>query len=170
MLALAADQIWCRSGAVLNPHYRQMGLHGSEYWTYSLLRRVGALQAARLTEECLPVSSAAGLRCGLVDRVLEGGPAGYRGQVADLAGQLAWSQHYAARLAAKAQALTAAEKEFPLAAYRHQELAVMSRNFFDPKEPYAQLRRAFVYKDRPTQTPPHLSDRRILLGSNSRSR
>ena len=42
MLALAADQVWCRSGAVLNPHYRLMGLHGSEYWTYTLPRRVGA--------------------------------------------------------------------------------------------------------------------------------
>ena len=129
-----------------------------------------ALHAENARRPCLPVSSAAGLRCGLADRVLEGGPADYRGQVADLAGQLAWSPHYTARLAAKAQALTAAEKEFPLAAYRHQELAVMSRNFFDPEEPYAQLRRAFVYKDRPAQTPPHLSDRRILLGSNSRSR
>jgi putative two-component system hydrogenase maturation factor HypX/HoxX len=26
MLALAADQVWCRAGAVLNPHYRLMGL------------------------------------------------------------------------------------------------------------------------------------------------
>ena len=42
MLALAADQVWCRAGAVLNPHYRLMGLHGSEYWTYTLPRRVGA--------------------------------------------------------------------------------------------------------------------------------
>jgi putative two-component system protein, hydrogenase maturation factor HypX/HoxX len=41
MLALAADQVWCRAGAVLNPHYRLMGLHGSEYWTYTLPRRVG---------------------------------------------------------------------------------------------------------------------------------
>jgi putative two-component system hydrogenase maturation factor HypX/HoxX len=30
----------CRAGAVLNPHYRLMGLHGSEYWTYTLPRRV----------------------------------------------------------------------------------------------------------------------------------
>src|SRR5262249_35234396 len=35
MLALAADEVWCRGGAVLNPHYRLMGLHGSEYWTYT---------------------------------------------------------------------------------------------------------------------------------------
>ena len=45
MLALAADYVWCRAGAVLNPHYRLMGLHGSEYWTYTLPRRVGAHEA-----------------------------------------------------------------------------------------------------------------------------
>lgn len=39
MLALAADEVWCRSGAVLNPHYRLMGLYGSEYWTLTLPRR-----------------------------------------------------------------------------------------------------------------------------------
>jgi hypothetical protein len=38
--------------------------------------------------------------------------------------------------------------------YRAAELAIMSRNFSGPHEPYAQLRRAFVYKDKPTQTPP----------------
>jgi putative two-component system protein, hydrogenase maturation factor HypX/HoxX len=169
MLALAADEVWCRAGTVLNPHYRLIGLHGSEYWTYTLPRRVGVQQAARLTEECLPVSSDSGLRFGLVDRVIGGGPPDYRAQVADLAKQLAGSPHYTARLAAKAQALTAAEKELPLAAYRHRELAAMSRNFFDPQEPYAQLRRAFVYKDRPAQTPPHLSGQRILVGSGTRS-
>ena len=75
MLALAADQVWCRSGAVLNPHYRLMGLHGSEYWTYTLPRRVGAAEAARLTQACLPVTPASALRSGLVDRVIPGDPA-----------------------------------------------------------------------------------------------
>src|SRR5579864_2426844 len=70
MLALAADQVWCRAGAVLNPHYRLMGLHGSEFWTYTLPHRVGAEHAARLTQECLPVTPAAALRWGLVDRVI----------------------------------------------------------------------------------------------------
>ena len=73
MLALAADEVWCRAGAVLNPHYRLMGLHGSEYWTYTLRRRVGAEQAARLTDACLPVSPASALRCGLVDQVIGAG-------------------------------------------------------------------------------------------------
>ena len=42
MLALGADQVLLRAAAVLNPHYRTMGLYGSEYWTYVLPRRVGA--------------------------------------------------------------------------------------------------------------------------------
>jgi len=39
-----------------------MGLHGSEYWTYTLPRRVGAEHTARLTEACLVVTPP--LRCG----------------------------------------------------------------------------------------------------------
>jgi putative two-component system protein, hydrogenase maturation factor HypX/HoxX len=156
MLALAADEVWCRGGAVLNPHYRLMGLHGSEYWTYTLPRRVGAEHAARLTDACLPVSPASALECGLVDRVIEGGAAAYRGQVAALAEKLARRPDYPLRLAAKARRLTASAAVQPLHAYRQAELAVMSRNFFDPREPYPQLRRAFVYKHKPTRTPPHL--------------
>src|SRR5215831_13657831 len=146
MLALAADQVWCRAGAVLNPHYRLMSLHGSEYWTYTLPRRVGTEHAAQLTQACLPVGPASALRCGLVDRVIAGGVADYHTQVATLASQLAHSSDYPARLAAKASELAAAQRQRPLADYRAAELAVMSRNFSGPREPYAQLRRAFVYK------------------------
>jgi putative two-component system protein, hydrogenase maturation factor HypX/HoxX len=157
MLALAADQVWCRAGAVLNPHYRLMGLHGSEYWTYTLPRRVGAQHAARLTEACLPVAPASALRVGLVDRVITGGVADYHGQVAALAARLAHGPDYPARLAAKTEELAAAQKQRPLAAYRAAELAIMSRNFSGPSEPYPELRRAFVYKHKPTRTPPHLT-------------
>ena len=94
MLALAADQVWCRDGAVLNPHYRLMGLHGSEYWTYTLPRRVGVDEAAQLTQACLPVSPAFALRSGLVNRVITGDPASYRAQVTALARQLAASSDY----------------------------------------------------------------------------
>jgi putative two-component system hydrogenase maturation factor HypX/HoxX len=164
MLALAADQVWCRAGAVLNPHYRLLGLHGSEYWTYTLPRRVGAQEAARLTQACLPVSAASALRSGLVDRVIVGGAAGFRAQVAGLAEELAWSRDYAPRLAARARELAATQKTQPLDAYRKAELAMMRRNFFDPREPYTRLRCAFVCKEKPAQTPPHLSGGRIHPG------
>ena len=145
------------TGAVLNPHYRLMGLHGSEYWTYTLPRRVGAEQAARLTDACLPVSPASAVRSGLIDRVIVGGAASYRAQVASLAEELASRSDYPLRLAAKARQLTAATADQPLHAYRQAELAIMSRNFFDPREPYPGLRQAFVYKHKPTRTPPHLA-------------
>jgi putative two-component system protein, hydrogenase maturation factor HypX/HoxX len=160
MLALAADQVWCRAGAVLNPHYRLMGLHGSEYWTYTLPRRVGAGEAARLTQACLPVSPGSALRSGLVDHVIAGDAAGFRAQVAAMAEQLVRSPAYPALLTTKARQLAAAEKQRPLAAYRAAELAVMSRNFSDPREPYAHLRQAFVYKEKPSHTPPHLARHR----------
>jgi putative two-component system hydrogenase maturation factor HypX/HoxX len=160
MLALAADQVWCRDAAVLNPHYKLMGLHGSEYWTYTLPRRVGTQEAARLTNACLPVSPAAALRSGLVDRVIAGDAADYRAQVAALAEELAASPGYPARLAAKGRQLAAAEKQRPLAAYRAAELAIMRRNFSGPQEPYPDLRRAFVYKEKPLRTPPHLARHR----------
>ena len=166
MLALAADQVWCRTGAVLNPHYRLMGLHGSEYWTYTLPRRVGAAEAARLTQACLPVTPASALRTGLIDRVIAADPAGYRAQVTALAEQLAASPDYPARLAAKARRLTADGRQRPLAAYRAAELAIMSRNFTGRGEPYAQLRRAFVYKEKPSRTPPHLARHRTDPGSS----
>jgi putative two-component system hydrogenase maturation factor HypX/HoxX len=160
MLALAADQVWCRSGAVLNPHYRLMGLHGSEYWTYTLPRRVGAAEAARLTQACLPVTPASALRSGLADHVITDTAAGFRGQAAGLAEELAHGPAYQRLLTAKARQLAAAERHRPLAAYRVAELAIMRRNFFDPREPYASLRRAFVYKEKPAHTPPHLARHR----------
>ena len=160
MLALAADHVWCRAGAVLNPHYRLMGLHGSEYWTYTLPRRVGAHEAARLTQACLPVAPSSALRSGLVDQVIAGDPDSYRAQVAALAERLARSPDYPAQLAAKARQLASAERQRPLAAYRAAELAIMSRNFTGPREPYPQLRQAFVHKEKPLRTPPHLARHR----------
>ena len=164
MLALAADHVWCRAGAVLNPHYRLMGLHGSEYWTYTLPRRVGAERAARLTQACLPITPAAAFSFGLVDQVIAGAAAAYGTQVATLAGRLAQSPDYQAQLAAKTRALAAAEKQQPLAAYRAAELAIMRRNFSGPGEAYPELRRAFVYKHKPTRTPAHLTREARRLG------
>jgi hypothetical protein len=37
--------------------------------------------------------------------------------------------------------------------------SMTQRVHFDPREPYARLRRAFVYKHKPTRTPSHLTGR-----------
>ncbi|MFE7835451.1 enoyl-CoA hydratase-related protein [Streptomyces sp. NPDC057474] len=157
MLALAADEVWCRSGAVLNPHYRLMGLYGSEYWTHTLPRRVGPATAERLMREALPVSSASALRLGLVDRVVDCGPDAFAREVGGLVARLASLPATATRITAKKSELDRLESATPLAGFRAQELARMRRTFDDPEAPYHALRRSFVHKVRPWCTPPHLA-------------
>jgi putative two-component system hydrogenase maturation factor HypX/HoxX len=92
MLAMAADEVWCRHGAVLNPHYRLMGLYGSEYWTYTLPRRAGARTADRLARQALPVSAGTAHRMGLVDHVVRCAPQDFPRLVAGRAGRSSSSQ------------------------------------------------------------------------------
>ncbi|MFD3550326.1 enoyl-CoA hydratase-related protein [Streptomyces sp. NPDC058655] len=157
MLALAADEVWCRSGAVLNPHYRLMGLTGSEYWTYTLPRRVGNGVAERLTGEALPLSAEAALRLGLIDRTVPCAPGAFAGETARLASRLAVLPATRSRIAAKKARRERDEAQRPLAAYRDAELALMREAFDDPAAPYHALRRAFVRKETPAATPPHLA-------------
>ncbi|MFB9465455.1 enoyl-CoA hydratase-related protein [Streptomyces cinereospinus] len=153
MLALAADEVWCRSGSVLNPHYRRMGLYGSEYWTYSLPRRVGTAMAERLTQEALPVTAARAREIGLADRVVHCAPSHFTAEVTLLAHRLAASGRVPARLAAKRAEAGRREAVTPLAAVRERELARMRRIFSDPDAPYHTLRRAFVRKERTAAEP-----------------
>jgi putative two-component system hydrogenase maturation factor HypX/HoxX len=156
MLALAADEVWCRTGSVLNPHYRLMGLYGSEYWTYTLPRRVGAVTAERLLSEALPMSAGSARDLGLVDRVVDCGPQDFAAEVGRLAARLASLPGSRSRIAGKKAELDRQESSEPLAAFRERELARMRRTFDDPDSPYHALRRAFVRKERPSCTPPHL--------------
>ncbi|MFJ4466736.1 enoyl-CoA hydratase-related protein [Streptomyces sp. NPDC089424] len=148
MLALAADEVWCRSGSVLNPHYRRMGLYGSEYWTYSLPRRVGAAMAERLTQEALPLTSARARDIGLIDRVVTCPPERFTDDVTRLAHRLATSAAAQSRIAAKKAESQRREAVTPLAAVRERELRLMHRIFSDPDAPYHALRRAFARKER----------------------
>lgn len=161
MLAIAADEVWCRESAVLNPHYRLMGLYGSEYWTYTLPRRVGAEQAELLTTQTLPVGSARAERLGLVDRTSGGSAAEFRRWVEREADRLAGSPELTGRLVEKKRRRAEDEETRPLADHRAQELRRMHRNFYRDGEPYHGLRRDFVHKVCPVATPEHLTG---LLG------
>lgn len=157
MLALAADEVWCRDGAILNPHYKLMGLYGSEYWTYTLPHRVGEDEAQRLTQSALPVSAKRAVELGMAERVLQAAPEEFGDEVARLAAQLAASPDLAGRIARKQAVRAQDEAARPLQHYRDEELTHMRRNFFDASEPHAQLRTAFVRKDKALHTPPHIA-------------
>ncbi|WP_435057249.1 hydrogenase maturation protein [Streptomyces sp. bgisy060] len=154
MLALAADEVWCRSGAVLNPHYRRMGLYGSEYWTRTLPGKVGEAPAARLVDEARPVSATASLAMGLVDRVIDCGPGEFADEITRLALRLASRDRLQPRIAAKKAEHERLESVAPLAAHREQELSRMRRTFDDPTASYHVLRRSFVRKEAPRRPCP----------------
>jgi putative two-component system hydrogenase maturation factor HypX/HoxX len=156
MMALGADRVVLRDGAVLNPHYGTMGLFGSEYWTYVLPRRVGPQEAQRLTAQCLPIGSVEAARIGLADEVLKGRPAAFEAAVVEYAGRLAVRRDFARLLEDKCRSRALAERRNPLETYRVRELAEMSRDMFDDRNGFADARRAFVTKRKPTSTPSRL--------------
>jgi putative two-component system hydrogenase maturation factor HypX/HoxX len=153
MLALAADRVLVRDGIVLNPHYKGMGgLYGSEYWTYTLPKRVGADRARALTERCLPMGVDEALSMGLVDDIIFrddlGGSSfeGFRDQVERIAEDMSRGNRHGRLVAQKKAARERDEHCKPLAQYRLEELKHMSRNFWGADRSYHLARAAFVRK------------------------
>lgn len=156
-LALAADYVTVRQGVVLNPHYLTLGLHGSEYWTYTLPRRVGAEKARELTEACLPVGAAAAVEMGLADRLLpeEDGP--YFDELHRYCMDLAADEErYDALLDAKRERVTDPAFLEEIQSHRERELERMYPSFYERESDFNRLRKAFVYKLCPIQTPSYL--------------
>ncbi|MFP4102574.1 hydrogenase maturation protein [Coleofasciculus sp.] len=157
MLALAADKVYARRGIVLNPHYKRMGLYGSEYWTYSLPKRVGSQKAQKLTDICMPMGTQVAQKIGLIDQALADQPDSFRQQIQWVAEEFAHHPAYGQQLALKQEQRQRDERFKPLEAYRHEELAQMRRNFYDSDQSYHQQRYNFVYKITESQTPHHLA-------------
>ena len=162
-LARAADALWLREGVLLNPHYKNMGnLHGSEYWTYLLPRRVGAEAAAAIMRDRLPLDARRAVANGFADAMLAGGRDAFRIDVARRAAEIAAAPDFAARLAAKREQRARDEAQKPLAAYRAEELKQMRRNFYGFDPSYHVARFHFVTKAAASWTPRHLARHRDL--------
>ncbi|WP_439381217.1 enoyl-CoA hydratase-related protein [Amycolatopsis lexingtonensis] len=154
MLALGADEVIVRDGVTLNPHYRTMGLYGSEYWTYVLPRRVGEAQARELTTRCEPISASEAAGLGMVDRLAGSDRKAFTAAVLEYATELADGPRARALLARKRSTRAADEQRRPLETYRVRELAEMSTDIFDDHRGFAQARRAFLTNQPVQVTPP----------------
>jgi putative two-component system protein, hydrogenase maturation factor HypX/HoxX len=158
MAILAADKVWAREGVVFNPHYKLMGLYGSEYWTYSLPKRVGPLKALELTEQALPLGTKRAKSLGYIDEIFSDDYDEYLNQVRGNAEALATSPQYEVMLEDKLAARQRDEQMKPLAAYRAAELLKMKANFSGKvivgNVNYHQARYNFVYKIKPKKSTP----------------
>ena len=150
MLALAADHVYARSGVVLNPHYRSMGdLYGSEYWTYTLPRRVRQRRALELTLSCKPIGTRAAREMGFLDDAFGEDTEAFEAELRERARHLARDPEFRLMLREKHETRLDDEYVKPLASYRAKELARMRVNFFGPGAAYHEARRRFVFKGNP---------------------
>ncbi len=168
-LALAADLVWAHQGVVLNPHYKNMGnLYGSEYWTYSLPRRVGEATSRTIMQQRLPLTAFEALQSGLLDDCFALGAQAFEVQALERALALAAEHNLAQRLQAKSAQREQDEAQKPLATYRAEELARMNRNFYGFDSSYHVARHHFVYRKPHAWTPRHLAQHRELVAAVSR--
>jgi len=158
-LALAADKVWARDGVVLNPHYKNMGnLYGSEYWTYSLARRVGIEGGRHVMQRRFPLLARDAAAMHLISACL--GAEDFVDEVKARAQALALDPALPQHLAAKHQKRSRDEEAKPLAAYRAEELERMKLNFYGFDPSYHIARHNFVAKVPHSWTPRHLARHR----------
>ncbi|WP_085701886.1 hydrogenase maturation protein [Pseudomonas sp. B15(2017)] len=151
MLALAADIVFARADIVLNPHYKSMGLYGSEYWTYSLPRAVGPAMAEQLTQACLPVSAAQALQLGMVQEIGPRCPDEFGLWLLQRANSVLSDPTYAAVRERKLRV-----DHVLIRQCREAELQEMQEDMLYNRNQFAEKCRNFVYKRKTCCTPARL--------------
>lgn len=168
-LALAADKVVAKRGIVFNPHTRNMGLYGSEYWTYLLPKRIGTQRADLFTEQCLPWGTEIALEVKLIDACLPDGmdclsdtSEIFKIKVKAIAEEVANLSYFSKLLSAKTFKRNRDENYKPLQQYRKEELEKMHKNFFDDDEGYDYKRYCFVHKINPGEKINGIADKDLF--------
>ncbi len=144
-LGLACDYAVAREGVVLNPHYKTLGLSGSEYHTYTLPKRVGKKKAKELLEACLPISATEARKIGMIDEVFA------HDDYYEKLHKFVLSKYDEEFIWEKQDFLE--ESREKIEACKERELEIMHPEFWEEDSPFHKLRREFVYKVCPTKTP-----------------
>jgi putative two-component system hydrogenase maturation factor HypX/HoxX len=109
------------------------GLYGSEYWTYTLTKRVGAGLAHQLTDQCVPISVHQARDIGLIDDVIIQDNYGvnnfrqFEEQIRRVAAKFADEKLATGLTKLKRAIRSADEHRKALAQYRREELDEMRR-------------------------------------------
>jgi len=141
---------------VLNPHYKTLGLSGSEYHTYTLEKRVGKEKAEELLNNCLPISADSAFRIGMIDKVFEDDD--YFDSLGEFAQKLCEDEdRYSDFLYKKEDYLS--KNISTIEKKKEQELKVMYPEFWDEDSSFHKLRYDFVYKVCSIETPKRLKSR-----------
>jgi putative two-component system hydrogenase maturation factor HypX/HoxX len=147
IMPLACDRVVLRDGVVLNPHYGLMGLHGSEYWTYLLPRRVGDTQAKIIMAQCVPMLAKEAILIGYGDEMFGEDWEEFHSSVQHYAEDLADAHKLVNSLLKEKKATRKSDEKIKrLAEYRKSELQYMYAAFFNPESDFHRQRYRFVHK------------------------
>lgn len=149
-MGLACDYVVGREGVVLNPHYKTLGLSGSEYHSYSLVKRVGVEMAERLLNECLPISVTKAQKLGMIDKLVP------YDDYEEILHNFVKSKYDNEFLWNKQDYLEKNRERIEL--FKEKELKIMHPEFWDDESEFHILREIFVYKKCPRETPRRLKE------------
>ncbi len=162
-LALTCDLVFAREGVVLNPHYKNIGnLYGSEFWTYTLPKRVGWKKGKEIMDRRMPISSKQAKELGLIDDCFGKTPSEFRKKLRRKIEEFINSKEFELFIKKKREERERDEKVKPLAKYREEELERMKLNFYGFDTSYHIARYYFVYRVPHFRTPPYLAVHRRL--------
>lgn len=154
-LGIASDFVIINEQVVLNPHYKTLGLTGSEYHTYSLPKRVGKQKAKEIIDKCLPIGSKDAKKIGLVDKVFKSET--YENNLKNFCENLIEDFDWYYDFCEKKEEYLNENTEY-INSCKHKELKVMYEQFWNKNSKFHTLRKQFVYKKTALKTPKRLKE------------
>ena len=142
-LGLACDYCISRDGVVFNPHYKTMGLSGSEYHTFSFYKRVEKNIADEILTKCIPIGSAYAKNINMVDDVFPN--IDYEKKLEEFCKNLIKDEE-------KFEDFIDEKKDFifdneeEIEKLKEEELQRMYPEFWDKNSSFHKLRNEFIYK------------------------
>ena len=146
MMALATDEVLARDGLILKPHFKRIGLYGSQYWTYLLPKRVGEDKAKTLINTCHPINSQQAKNIGLIDDCSGETITAFKDFLNQRIETLKATPSFLNFKTEKQKKLTYSNHQKPINDYRDKELNEMWKNIYVPHSQYHALRYFYVNK------------------------
>jgi len=151
-LGLACDFAISCEDVIFNPHYKTLGLSGSEYHTYILPKRVGEEKANELLQNCLPINSNYAKKINMIDEVFAYKE--YQSKLKNYCENLLEEDFYEDFIDKKRDVLE--EDYLYIEKCKEQELKIMYDEFWKESSSFHSLRYDFVHKIKPKNTPKRL--------------
>ena len=154
-LGLACDYAISSENTIFNPHYKTLGLSGSEYHTFILPKRVGQTKSKELLENCLPINANYAKKINMIDEVYPFED--YQEKLEIFCENLLKNEDTFEEFIDRKKDFL--EQELLLMEEcKEKELQIMYDEFWDESSSFHSLRYDFVHKIKPLNTPKRLKD------------